>query len=101
MRVHRNAHQKLGIVNIIAIVLDALDRDWIHMMNNDLAVDRKIRMAQIASRISYDHFVPGSLPLFASIERLIQISLKSEGTFSYLSTEFQVFESVIKRLYCN
>lgn len=74
--------QELRVQQELALMLDVLDRDRVHMMYDDPIIDLSIGHCKVAAVIPENHVVSNLLPSLRSIEYLIEIAVESECVFS-------------------
>lgn len=78
----RNADQELRIKDAIFTIDHMGDGHWIHVVNKNSALDLMILSAQITPIVANDDVISQLTPLPRAIERLVNVSIETEGGFT-------------------
>lgn len=92
----RSADQVFRIQDVKIAVRNVSNRDWIHVMNDDLVENLVTLYSEIPTVITSDDFPTGLLPLNGSVERLIQPPLKAERVCSDNGLNLKVIVSLLE-----
>lgn len=84
------AYQVAGIHQVFRGVLNILNRERIHMMDENFALNVVSFHAQVTSVIAEDDDITDALPLFRAVKHLVELSVVTKCLFANLAEQSKV-----------
>jgi hypothetical protein len=89
--------QELGINDVLFARYKIQFTQWIHVVNQETAMNIIARHTKITTIIANNDFIASKLPLPRSVELLIHPPIEAKGLLSYKPLQVEILKPFLKR----